>query len=121
MRCSVSPRARASAVCILMQLAHWLICEARIFSSSMMFGSRLPAISIERLIHFFMRVGAAAKGASLGVMVDILCCGLRHHDEAACHRVTYICSMERFIPSASLPAGLEKCRQAHHFESRGRQ
>src|SRR3546814_188839 len=103
-----------------MQLAHWLICEARIFTSSMMFGSRLPAISIERLIHFFMRVGATAKGSSLGVMVDILCFGLRHQDEAAFARVTCLCSMERFFPPGGLPAGLEKCRQAPMSEGRGK-
>src|SRR3546814_6389791 len=81
-----------------------------------MFGSRLPAISSERLIHFFMRVGATAKGSSLGVMVDILCCGLRHQDEAAFARVTCLCSMERFfLPAVFRPdwrnAGKPLCRK----------
>ena len=47
MRCSVSPFARASAVCMLMQLAQPLICEARIFTSSARLGSRLEAMATE--------------------------------------------------------------------------
>src|SRR5690606_37818776 len=81
MRCSLSPLARASAVCMLMQLVHPLICDARIFTSSMRLGSRLAAASIDMLIHFFMSSGAALKISGLGVMIDIPFFGLRHHDE----------------------------------------
>src|SRR5476651_524899 len=72
MRCSVSPFARASAVCILMQLAQPLIWEARISTSPISVGSRLEAMAIDVRTQFFMSSGAAAKGSSLAVMVRLL-------------------------------------------------
>src|SRR3546814_4303961 len=53
-RSSVSPCARASSVCILMQLAHWLICDARIFTSSMRLGSRLAFAAFDVANQLFM-------------------------------------------------------------------
>src|SRR5579871_6347405 len=75
MRRSVSPFSRASAVCMLMQLAQPLICEARIFTSSIRVGSRLAATAFETPIQFFMSWGAAAKRSSCGVMVRLLFVG----------------------------------------------
>ena len=72
MRCSVSPFSRASVVCMLMQLAQPLICEARIFTSSARLGSREAVIAIEVPIQLFMSWGATAKGLSLAVMVRFL-------------------------------------------------
>src|SRR5437762_13200843 len=71
MRCSLSPFARASLVCILRQLAQPLIWEARISTSPMRLGSRLEAMASDVAVHFFMSSGAAAK-RSLAVMVRFL-------------------------------------------------
>ena len=63
---------RASAVCMLMQLAQPLICEARIFTSSARLGSRLELMATEVPNQFFMSDGAAAKRSSFAVMVGFL-------------------------------------------------
>src|SRR5262245_10553076 len=68
MRCSVSPWLRASVVCMLMQLAQPLICEERIFTSSIRHGSRLAAIASEAPIQAFMTSGAAVRTLSLAVI-----------------------------------------------------
>src|SRR5581483_6735204 len=80
MRCSVSPFARASCVCILMQLAQPLIWDARISISRIRVGSRLEAAANDVAAHFFMRSGATAK-RSLAFMVGTPLVGFRYHDE----------------------------------------
>src|SRR5262244_2943542 len=87
MRCSVSPFSRASAACILMQLAQPLIWEARISTSLMRVGSRLEAMASDAAVHFFMSSGAAAK-RSLAVMVRFLLYQIQHHDEPEVAGVT---------------------------------
>jgi hypothetical protein len=55
-----------------MQLAHPLIWEARIFTSSLRFGSRLEEMARDMVYHSFIIEGAAVAGFSLAVMVGIL-------------------------------------------------
>jgi hypothetical protein len=62
-------RARASTVCMLRQFAHALICDARILTSSISVGSRLPAAATDTVIQLFISAGAAANGLSFAVMV----------------------------------------------------
>src|SRR5262249_24391881 len=92
MRCSVSPCSRASTVCMLMQLAHWLTCDARIFTNSIKLDSRLALISTDAAIQVFISCGAAAKGFNLAVMVHVLSSGplvgVRRHDDPAQSFVT---------------------------------
>ena len=83
MRCSVSPFSRASAACMLMQLAQPLIWEARIFTSSTSVGSRLASTAIDVRSQVFIRSGAAAMGSSLGQSWWVSFCRFRHHDEPA--------------------------------------
>src|SRR5262249_9228494 len=68
MRCSVSPWLRASAACMLMQLAQPLICEERIFTSSTRLGSRLAAIASAAPVQAFMTSGAAVRTLTLAVI-----------------------------------------------------
>src|SRR6266481_6275795 len=75
MRCSVSPLLRASVVCMLMQLAQPLICEARIFTSSIRLGSRLAAIASEAPVQTFMTSGAAVRRLTLAVIGPLLSLG----------------------------------------------
>src|ERR1044072_6997672 len=96
MRCSVSPFSRASAVCMLMQLAQPLIGDARICTSSARLGSRLALIAAEVPNQFFISEGAAAKRSS-AVMIGFLL-WFRHHDEAGSAGVT---SAQFFLRSSS--------------------
>src|SRR5512139_1153654 len=98
MRCSVSPFARASCVCILMQLAQPLIWDAPISTSRTRVGSRLEATASDAAAHFFMSSGAAAN-SSLAFMVRFLLVGYQHLDEPEAASVT------------SEPKKIEACRQ----------
>src|SRR5512139_2635427 len=80
MRCSVSPFARASCVCILMQLAQPLIWDARISTSRTGAGSRLEATASDAAAHFFMSSGAA-ENSSLAFMVLFVLVAHENHDE----------------------------------------
>ncbi|ALV57271.1 hypothetical protein TQ36_13865 [Burkholderia cenocepacia] len=53
----------------LRQFAHALICDARILTSSISVGSRLPAAATDTVIQLFISAGAAANGLSFAVMV----------------------------------------------------
>src|SRR5262249_60634379 len=60
------------AVCMLMQLAQPLICEARILTSSIRLGSRLAAIASAAPVQAFMTSGAAVRRSTLAVIGSFL-------------------------------------------------
>jgi hypothetical protein len=60
----------ASAVCMCRQRAQPLICDARIFTSSIRLSSRpLVGMLVLQSSHDFIGAGAAANGFSRGVMI----------------------------------------------------
>src|SRR4051794_29735716 len=73
MRCSVSPCLRASCVCMLMQKAQPLICDARVLTSSISDCSRPePWIWASSALSALMVSGAAWKKFIRGFMVILL-------------------------------------------------
>src|SRR3546814_20144686 len=73
---SVAPCARASAVCMLMQLAQPFRIDERILTSSIRPFSRLFSAARLTAIHCFIRCGEAAKGSVMLVMSHLLCWGV---------------------------------------------
>src|SRR5579885_965656 len=100
MRCSASPSARASAACILMQLAQPLIWEARISTRRIRDGSRLAAAARDRANHFCTSSGAAWM-SSFGVMTRFLSSHVvRSHDEPG--RIDVTCAPRFLLQSLVL-------------------
>src|SRR5260221_458460 len=100
MRCSVSPFARASCACILMQLAQPLIWEARISTSLTRVGSRLEAMASDVAVRLFKSSGGAAKRA-FAVMGPFLLLGVQNHNDPEAPPVT--CTPKKF--AGRQPAG----------------
>src|SRR5690349_22010835 len=71
-RCSVSPAARASLVCMSMQYAQPLSCEARIFTSSSSAGSRPESFTAFCRPNNACATGGAAFNQSRRFMVTPL-------------------------------------------------
>ena len=63
-----------------MQLAQPLICEARIFTSSVRLGSRLEAMATEAPIQLFISDGGGGEEIDFGSHWSSFP-GFRHHDE----------------------------------------
>src|SRR3546814_4809695 len=83
MGCSVSPCARASAVCMLMQLAQPFRIDERILTSSIRLFSRLFSAARLTALHCFISCGVAAQGSVMLVMSHLLCWVVRSEEHTS--------------------------------------